>query len=157
MKHSLSALSACALFASVATAAPAAKTPAKPAAKAPVKVAAKAPAKIAAKPVAKAVVAPAPKVAPTTIAQATPGMMKAEEMPGFFPDVPRDHWAFAAVQRLAAAGIVQGYPANQTPKPAKVVEAPAQAKKDNVKVADKTGETTERVEVAAAPATEQAN
>jgi hypothetical protein len=30
----------------------------------------------------------------------------------YFPDVPRDHWAFAAVQRLAGAGIIEGY---QTP------------------------------------------
>lgn len=29
----------------------------------------------------------------------------------YFPDVPRDHWAFAAVQRLAGAGILEGYPA----------------------------------------------
>jgi len=27
-----------------------------------------------------------------------------------FPDVPADHWAYAAVQQLADAGIVQGYP-----------------------------------------------
>ncbi len=26
----------------------------------------------------------------------------------FFSDVPRDHWAFAAVQRLASAGIIEG-------------------------------------------------
>jgi len=29
----------------------------------------------------------------------------------YFPDVPRNHWAFAAVQRLAGAGILEGYPA----------------------------------------------
>ncbi|MBW3636813.1 MAG: BON domain-containing protein [Armatimonadetes bacterium] len=28
----------------------------------------------------------------------------------FFSDVPRDHWAFAAVQKLAGAGIVEGFP-----------------------------------------------
>jgi hypothetical protein len=27
-----------------------------------------------------------------------------------FPDVPRDHWAFGAVERLRKAGIVVGYP-----------------------------------------------
>ncbi len=27
-----------------------------------------------------------------------------------FPDVPRDHWAYEAVSRLAAAGIIEGYP-----------------------------------------------
>ena len=32
----------------------------------------------------------------------------------FFRDVPRDHWAFAAVQRLAAAGIIQGVPPTST-------------------------------------------
>ena len=149
MKNSLFALSACALCASVATAAPAAKTP--------VKTAAKAPAKVAAKPVAaKPVVASATKTAPTVVAQATPGVMKPEEMPGFFPDVPRDHWAFAAVQRLAAAGIVNGYPAGRAPKPAKVVEAPAETKKDEVKVVEKVESAPERVEVAAAPTTEQA-
>ena len=105
MKKFLFTLTACALCATVARAAPAqtapkAKVPAK-------KVAAKVPAKVVAKPV----VAPVPKTAPAKIAQATPGLMKPEEMPGFFPDVPRDHWAFAAVQRLAAAGIVNGYPA----------------------------------------------
>ncbi len=45
----------------------------------------------------------------------------------FFPDVPRDHWAFAAVQRLAGAGIIEGY---QTP-PARLktsVAAPAAPK-----------------------------
>ena len=33
-----------------------------------------------------------------------------------FRDVPRDHWAYAAVQRLAAAGIIQGYPAGPETK-----------------------------------------
>ncbi|HAH86334.1 MAG TPA: S-layer homology domain-containing protein, partial [Armatimonadetes bacterium] len=27
-----------------------------------------------------------------------------------FADVPTDHWAYAAVQQLAQAGIIQGYP-----------------------------------------------
>ena len=27
-----------------------------------------------------------------------------------FPDVPADHWAYAALQKLAAAGILEGYP-----------------------------------------------
>jgi len=27
-----------------------------------------------------------------------------------FPDVPTDHWAYAALQKLAAAGILEGYP-----------------------------------------------
>jgi len=33
----------------------------------------------------------------------------------YFPDVPRNHWAFAAVQRLAGAGILEGYPAPPAP------------------------------------------
>ena len=76
-------------------------------------------------------------------------MMKPEEMPGFFPDVPRDHWAFAAVQRLAAAGIVNGYPA----APGQAATAPAlAAKPDEIKVAEKTESAPERV--AAAPSDE---
>ena len=158
MKNLIFALSACALCASVAVAAPAAKTPGKtPVGKAkvaPTKVAAKAPIKVAAKPVvAPAKATPIAKAAPTKVAQAAPGTMKPEEMPGFFPDVPRDHWAFAAVQRLAAAGIVNGYPAGEKPKPAQVAAAPGAAK-DEVKVAEKT-ETAPAVapeRVAAVPA-----
>ena len=137
MKNLLFTLSACALCASIAGAAPAKTAPKAKVApvKTSVKVAAKTPAKIAVKPAVKA--------APTTkIAQAD-ATMKPEEMPGFFPDVPRDHWAFAAVQRLAAAGIVQGYPAAQTPTPV-VAAKPDEAKE--VKVAEKT-----ETEVEAAP------
>lgn len=43
--------------------------------------------------------------AQTAPADATP----ARDMP--FPDVPRDHWAFQAVETLRKAGIVHGYPA----------------------------------------------
>lgn len=35
---------------------------------------------------------------------------------GPFKDVPRDHWAFAAVEKLRQEGIVVGYPGEQ-PKP----------------------------------------
>lgn len=42
----------------------------------------------------------------------------------YFPDVPRNHWAFAAVQRLAGAGVIEGY---QTP-PAPVKSAVAAPK-----------------------------
>ena len=71
--------------------------------------------------------------------------MKPAEMPGFFPDVPRDHWAFAAVQRLAAAGIMNGYPAT----PAQATTAPAlAAKADETKVAEKAKNAPERVAVA---------
>ena len=122
MKISIFALSACALCASVAMAAP--KAPVAKAKVAPVKVAAKAPTKVAVKTPAKPAVQAPTKVAPTKVAQADASDLKPEQMPGFFPDVPRDHWAFAAVQRLAAAGIVNGYPATQTPKPAQVAAAP---------------------------------
>ena len=75
--------------------------------------------------------------------------MKPEEMPGFFPDVPRDHWAFAAVQRLAAAGIVNGYPATGA------ATAPALAAKTaDVKAEEKIETAPERVAVA--PAEEKA-
>lgn len=39
------------------------------------------------------------------------GATPPEEQP-FFPDVPRGHWAFSAVQKLAAAGIIEGRPAS---------------------------------------------
>lgn len=109
-------LAACALCASATL------THAAPAAKAPAKVAAKTPAKVAAKAAPAKTVAPAAKTAPTKVAQAAAPATKPEDLPGFFPDVPRDHWAFAAVQRLAAAGIVNGYPAN-SPKNAPVVQS----------------------------------
>ena len=127
MKNLLFTLTACALCATVASAAPA-KTTAKTKVAPTKKVAAKTNAKVAAKP------------APAKVAQATPGTMKAAEMPGFFPDVPRDHWAFAAVQRLAGEGIVNGYPAAQA------ATSPAMAAK-----ADDQAETApERVAVVAA-------
>ena len=74
--------------------------------------------------------------------------------------MPRDHWAFAAVQRLAAAGIVNGYPAT----PAQAATAPAMASKpgdvkvadakpDAEKVAEKAETAPERV--AAAPTEEK--
>ncbi|MHB1456581.1 MAG: S-layer homology domain-containing protein, partial [Armatimonadota bacterium] len=40
-------------------------------------------------------------------------MVLAISLPVFaqeFPDVPTDHWAYPAVQQLAEAGIIQGYP-----------------------------------------------
>ena len=147
MKNFVFSLTACALCASIVWA-----TPAKIVAKAKVapvknatKTPAKTPTKVAAKPVAIVV-----KTASAVIAQATPDSTKPEEMPGFFPDVPRDHWAFAAVQRLAAAGIVNGYPAT----PAQAATAPAlAAKPDENKVAEKAEVAPERV--AAAPAEEK--
>lgn len=42
-----------------------------------------------------------------------------------FPDVPRDHWAFDAVEQLRLRGILRGYPAETrparktTPRPAR--------------------------------------
>ena len=34
-----------------------------------------------------------------------------------FPDVPRDHWAFDAVESLRQKGIIRGYPPAQTLAP----------------------------------------
>lgn len=34
----------------------------------------------------------------------------AQEQRTYFPDVPREHWAFDAVQELAGKGILKGYP-----------------------------------------------
>ena len=150
MKNFLFTLSACALCVIVVQAAPA-KTAAKAKASATKKVAAKAPAKTVAKVATKPVVAPAIKTAPTQIAQAG-STVKPEEMPGFFPDVPRDHWAFAAVQRLAAAGIVNGYPATTAATPPAMA-----AKTDDVKVAEKIEVAPERVAAVTAETPEVKN
>lgn len=142
MKNLIFTLTACALCATIASAAPA-KTAAKTKVAPTKKVAAKTNAKVAAQPV----IAPAEKVAakpaPVRIAQATPSTMKPAEMSGFFPDVPRDHWAFAAVQRLAGDGIVNGYPAAQA------ATAPMLAAKPD----EKTENAPERV--ASAPVEEK--
>ena len=42
----------------------------------------------------------------------------------WFPDVPRDHWAFNAVQRLAKAGIIEGYPGANEQRRAGVERSP---------------------------------
>ena len=143
MKNFIFTLSACALCATIAGAAPA-KTAAKTKTVATKKVVAKTPAKVA----TKTAKAPAVKSAPAKIAQLTPDTMQPAAMPGFFPDVPRDHWAFAAVQRLAGEGIVNGYPAT----PAQAATAPAMAAKPDAetKVAEKVEAESERV--AAVPA-----
>jgi len=52
--------------------------------------------------------------AQTTPSPAAPTSAPVSDTP-YFPDVPRNHWAFAAVQGLAAAGIVEGYPAPPAP------------------------------------------
>lgn len=44
----------------------------------------------------------------------------------FFPDVPRNHWAFAALQKLGGAGIVEGYPG--APAPARTANVPSSTK-----------------------------
>lgn len=51
---------------------------------------------------------------PETPAPAVSTPAPASDVP-FFPDVPRDHWAFAAVQRLAGAGILEGFPSAPAP------------------------------------------
>jgi hypothetical protein len=54
---------------------------------------------------APALVAPivAPSLAPTASAQA----------PAEYPDVPLDHWAYNAINKLSAAGVLEGYPNGQ--------------------------------------------
>ncbi len=54
---------------------------------------------------APALIAPivAPSLAPTASAQA----------PAEYPDVPLDHWAYNAINKLSAAGILEGYPNGQ--------------------------------------------
>ena len=144
MKNFLFTLGACALCATIVQAAPAKKAATKAKVAQTKKVAAKAPVKTVAKVSTKPVVAPVIKTAPAKIAQATPGMMKPEEMPGFFPDVPRDHWAFAAVQRLAAASIVNGYPSATPATPPALAAKPSDVKV--VAVAESAPETAEAPE-----------
>ena len=46
-----------------------------------------------------------------------------------FPDVPRDHWAYDAVEQLRQRGILRGYPPQPAPGRAPVSrEKPARAK-----------------------------
>lgn len=35
-----------------------------------------------------------------------------------FPDVPKEHWAFDAVEQLRKQGILRGYPPEPAPRPA---------------------------------------
>src|SRR6266568_505875 len=42
---------------------------------------------------------------------AAPALPTAAPPPGQFSDVPPDHWAYNAVNELAALGILKGYPA----------------------------------------------
>jgi hypothetical protein len=48
-------------------------------------------------------------VAPAVVAPQLVSTAHAQDRPEF-PDVPRDHWAYAALQKLAAAGVLEGYP-----------------------------------------------
>lgn len=48
----------------------------------------------------------------------------------FFRDVPRDHWAFAAVQKLAGAGILEGVGTNAAPDKVTVAPTPRVATKN---------------------------
>jgi hypothetical protein len=48
-------------------------------------------------------------VAPAVVAPQLVSSAHAQDKPEF-PDVPRDHWAYAALQKLAAAGVLEGYP-----------------------------------------------
>lgn len=48
-------------------------------------------------------------VAPAVVAPQLVSSAHAQDRPEF-PDVPRDHWAYAALQKLAAAGVLEGYP-----------------------------------------------
>lgn len=52
-----------------------------------------------------AVAATAPAVVSPLMAPSAHAQDRAE-----FPEVPRDHWAYAALQKLAAAGVLEGYP-----------------------------------------------
>jgi len=47
--------------------------------------------------------------APAVVAPNLVGTAHAQDR-AEFQDVPRDHWAYAALQKLAAAGVIEGYP-----------------------------------------------
>jgi len=47
---------------------------------------------------------------------------------GYFSDVPPDHWAYNAVNELAALGILKGYPAPPAARPGAVPGRPARGK-----------------------------
>ncbi len=88
-------------------------------------------------------------VALTGVAQAQTAPTAPESAP-FFRDVPRDHWAFAALQKLGGAGIVEGYPTTAAPAkiaavaPKAVVAKPVVAKPVAAK-AVKTAKSTKPV------------
>jgi len=54
-------------------------------------------------------------VAAPVAAQVAPSVGPAPVRTTPFPDVPRDHWAFDAVEQLRGLGILRGYPAAPTP------------------------------------------
>jgi len=72
-------------------------------------------------------------LAPAAFAQDAPSAAPAASSTSvpttpFFSDVPPGHWAFAAVQKLAAAGIIEGVPvAPQTRVVAQMAPAPTKA------------------------------
>ena len=44
-----------------------------------------------------------------------------------FPDVPKDHWAYDAVEQLRQRGILRGYPPDPAPKAAPRTRVPEKA------------------------------
>jgi len=85
------------------------------------------------------------QLAPTPV---SPAPAPVSDAP-YFPDVPRDHWAFAAVQRLAGAGIIEGFPA--PPPPLKATAKTGNAtKKFLVHIPSKT-HTAAKTKLAASP------
>ncbi len=58
-------------------------------------------------------------------------VQSAPESAPFFRDVPRDHWAFAAVQKLAGAGILEGVGNEAAPQKMTVLPAPRAATNGN--------------------------
>lgn len=53
---------------------------------------------------------PAPQTPAATTPATPPVSIAPDQAEPFFSDVPRNHWAFSAVQTLAAAGIIEGRP-----------------------------------------------
>ena len=66
------------------------------------------------------------KPAPDPAPQATPvGAAPVRTEP--FPDVPKDHWAYDAVEQLRQRGILRGYPPDPAPKAAPRKRTPGKA------------------------------
>ena len=59
-----------------------------------------------------------------------------------FPDVPRDHWAFDAVESLRQKGIIRGYPMRRTKIEGRTTKG--SARPSGIQVFRRSGSNTRR-------------